>query len=246
MGKRIAEKLTLLNIFWVRKTLIFLNVRRYTPDFYFPEYDIYLEIKGWWKDNDILKMKHVLNEHNIDLRVIDSLKDIKKFENDLIDIFSLKKIKDIENYHKEILNLKINNYNIYTKRKEMIITKIKENINISEGFYNKEQFNFLLKELKIGKKTLKKYLKKLNLIRKKEKQLMCNFKKAIEKNINNAKIKNLLLVEKLKTSNIDFTKFGWVKEAAKFLNKHPQKINQWIKKYAPEIYDIAFKRKMAS
>lgn len=44
-------------------------------------------------------------------------------------------------------------------------------------------------------------------------------------------------------SNIDFTKFGWVQKVADLLGKHPQEINQWMNKYMPDVYNIAFKRK---
>ena len=33
----------------------------YTPDFYLPEYDYYIEIKGWWKKIDLIKKKKLKN-----------------------------------------------------------------------------------------------------------------------------------------------------------------------------------------
>ena len=56
-------------------------------------------------------------------------------------------------------------------------------------------------------------------------------------------VRNAADVIKVKESGIDFTKFGWVRQVAKLINKHPQKINGWVKKYAPEIYECAFKKK---
>ena len=55
--------------------------------------------------------------------------------------------------------------------------------------------------------------------------------------------RNSELVIKVRNSGIDFSKFGWVGKVAIVINKQPQFINGWIKKYAPDIYDGAFKRK---
>lgn len=55
--------------------------------------------------------------------------------------------------------------------------------------------------------------------------------------------RNADLVLKVRNSNIDFSKFGWVGKVAQILNKKPQKINMWMKKYVPDIYENAFKRK---
>lgn len=56
--------------------------------------------------------------------------------------------------------------------------------------------------------------------------------------------KNMLLVDKLLNSNIDFTKYGWVSKAAEILNKKPQKINNWMKTYMFDFYNNeCFKRK---
>lgn len=32
-----------------------LGQTTYTPDFYLPEFDLWIEIKGWWKDRDLIK-----------------------------------------------------------------------------------------------------------------------------------------------------------------------------------------------
>ncbi len=37
--------------------------RRYLPDFYIPEYDLYLEFKGYWWGDDRRKMDAVLEQH---------------------------------------------------------------------------------------------------------------------------------------------------------------------------------------
>jgi HNH endonuclease len=64
-------------------------------------------------------------------------------------------------------------------------------------------------------------------------------------------IKNQLEIEKniqhqidtVLQAKIDFSKFGWVGEVAKLLNRKPQKINKWMKKYMLTFYETnCFKR----
>lgn len=53
------------------------------------------------------------------------------------------------------------------------------------------------------------------------------------------------LIDKILNSGIDFSKFGWVGKVSIILNKKPQKVNQWMKKYMPEFYENnCFKRKV--
>lgn len=54
------------NINWIRNSKYFEyfwngKIHKYFPDFYLPEYDIYLEIKGYQRDRDIQKWKAVSN-----------------------------------------------------------------------------------------------------------------------------------------------------------------------------------------
>jgi very-short-patch-repair endonuclease len=49
-------------------------------------------------------------------------------------------------------------------------------------------------------------------------------------------------IDKVRNSNIDFSKFGWVTQISKIIDKQPQRINRWMKRYCPEILDKAFKR----
>ena len=51
-------------------------------------------------------------------------------------------------------------------------------------------------------------------------------------------------IEKVIRSNIDFTKFGWVKKVALLISKKHQKVNKWMKKYLPEIYLNAYKKQV--
>lgn len=67
----IAMKLDELNIKWAKlktnkDTLQYEldgKQKSYTPDFYLEEYDLFLEIKGFWWGNDKNKMKAVMEQH---------------------------------------------------------------------------------------------------------------------------------------------------------------------------------------
>lgn len=52
-------------------------------------------------------------------------------------------------------------------------------------------------------------------------------------------------IELIKNSDIDFSKFGWVKVVSKILNIPHQKVGKWLKRFLPDIYEKAFKRKMS-
>lgn len=69
--KQVANWLTEIHIPWERKTLDFHTHRKYTPDFYIPSLNIYIEVKGFWRDRDVHKMYLVLDDNNIDLRYVD-------------------------------------------------------------------------------------------------------------------------------------------------------------------------------
>lgn len=60
---------------------------------------------------------------------------------------------------------------------------------------------------------------------------------------NELKEKNRELVESVLKSNIDFTKYGWSKQVSFLINKPHQKVATWMRRYMPETYDTAFKRK---
>lgn len=67
----IALKLEEMKIKWIklktnRDTLKYVmdgKIRSYTPDFYLEDYNLYLEIKGFWWGNDKEKMRIVLETH---------------------------------------------------------------------------------------------------------------------------------------------------------------------------------------
>lgn len=56
------------------------------------------------------------------------------------------------------------------------------------------------------------------------------------------KIKDKILLDKLKSANIDFTVFGWVELASKILEISPQKTRSWIFRNCPELLQNAFLR----
>lgn len=69
--KIVAEWLTANQICWERKRIQYGIWKTYTPDFYLPDFDFYIEVKGFWRQRDIQKIASVLSEHNVDIRIID-------------------------------------------------------------------------------------------------------------------------------------------------------------------------------
>jgi 5-methylcytosine-specific restriction endonuclease McrA len=50
------------------------------------------------------------------------------------------------------------------------------------------------------------------------------------------------LVPIVLNASIDFTKYGWVKEVAKLIDKPDQKVHLWMQKMMPDFYKTCFKR----
>jgi|GEM_PF-1705265 hypothetical protein len=82
-----AQYLDSLNLKWIKpgngdlKYSFFwmddLGIKRiYTPDFYIIDYNQYIEIKGYWRENDRIKMKKVLEQNKISLQILEK-KDLK-------------------------------------------------------------------------------------------------------------------------------------------------------------------------
>lgn len=74
-----AIRLNELSIKWTRKTLMFNGHRRYTPDFYLPDYNVYVEIKGFERDRDIYKMLLVLECNDIMIKYVTDIGMIRSF-----------------------------------------------------------------------------------------------------------------------------------------------------------------------
>ena len=75
-----AERLDTLGIKWQRDPSIKLQyrckklrLRNYIPDFYLPDYDIYLEIKGYWTDAAKWKMRDIMVRYPGKIRLLESL-----------------------------------------------------------------------------------------------------------------------------------------------------------------------------
>ena len=68
----IASKFEEIGVKWIKPKIhsdilhYELNgeVRSYTPDFYLPDYDLYIEVKGYWWGNDKSKMNAVMKQHS--------------------------------------------------------------------------------------------------------------------------------------------------------------------------------------
>ena len=78
-----AEKLDELNIRWVRNddmkleyTTVRGRKRKYIPDFYLPDYDLYIEVKGYWTDAARHKMKDIEERNPGKILILESLAEI--------------------------------------------------------------------------------------------------------------------------------------------------------------------------
>ncbi len=79
-----AERLDELGIAWKRDPSIKikyrdkrLRLRNYAPDFYLPEFDIYIEVKGYWTDHARWKMRDVMVRNPSKICLLQSLAEIK-------------------------------------------------------------------------------------------------------------------------------------------------------------------------
>ena len=64
----VAKRLNELGILWLKNKRISYIVdgitKQYNPDFYLPLTNEFIEVKGWFKDTDRIKMNYVLKQHN--------------------------------------------------------------------------------------------------------------------------------------------------------------------------------------
>ena len=75
-----AQRLDELGIAWERDSSIKikyrdkrLRLRNYVPDFYLPDYDIYIEVKGYWTDRAKWKMRDVMVRNPGKICILESL-----------------------------------------------------------------------------------------------------------------------------------------------------------------------------
>ncbi len=75
-----AKRLDHLKIAWDRRVDMKLpyysktgRKKNYIPDFYLPDYDVYIEVKGYWTDAAKYKMKAVLEVNPVKIIILESL-----------------------------------------------------------------------------------------------------------------------------------------------------------------------------
>ena len=82
-----ATKLDELGINWIRDPSMKLQYvtrggrkRNYIPDFYLPDYDLYIEVKGYWTDRARHKMKDIIKRNPGKICILESLAEISVFD----------------------------------------------------------------------------------------------------------------------------------------------------------------------
>ena len=85
-----AIRLDELDINWMRDPSIKLEYktrggrkRNYIPDFYLPDLDIYVEVKGYWTDAAKHKMKDICKRNPGKITILESLSDIGNLTKDI-------------------------------------------------------------------------------------------------------------------------------------------------------------------
>lgn len=78
---KFAQLLNEYGVLWERPNKPFKykknnKIKRYTPDFYLPKYDLYFEIKGYWWGSDKEKMKLVIQQNK---NLIGKIKILRNF-----------------------------------------------------------------------------------------------------------------------------------------------------------------------
>lgn len=89
-----------------RKRILYQEHRRYTPDFFLPDFNIYVEVKGFLYEKDKAKLNAILKEHEIDIRLA-----YKKDIDNLIHINDILALNKIERYHDVNMKLFTNHWN---------------------------------------------------------------------------------------------------------------------------------------
>lgn len=81
-----ANRLDELGIRWIRNPSLKLKyitrgrrVRNYIPDFYLPDHDVYIEVKGYWTEAAKHKMKSVQALNDVKIIILESLDTIGRF-----------------------------------------------------------------------------------------------------------------------------------------------------------------------
>lgn len=95
--QRVAQFLVEENIKFSRVRICYDGHRRYTPDFYLEEFDIYLEVKGWMKDYDIEKYVKVLRDNKVNIKLLMGIKNLESFLNKDISLSELPTLNEYLN-----------------------------------------------------------------------------------------------------------------------------------------------------
>ena len=82
-----AERLDELGVRWERDDTMKIKYvcrkkfnRNYIPDFYLPDHDLYIEVKGYWTDAARHKMKDVQERNPIRILILESLSEISELQ----------------------------------------------------------------------------------------------------------------------------------------------------------------------
>ncbi|MFA6842991.1 MAG: hypothetical protein WCR33_01165 [Bacilli bacterium] len=72
----VANELNRLGLLWIKNVYLFYvkpdGVKhRYNPDFFLPNENLYIEVKGYYSEDDKLKMKLVLEQNNVNIRLFE-------------------------------------------------------------------------------------------------------------------------------------------------------------------------------
>lgn len=92
--KHVAEKLINSNLQFERKRLKYDGYHQYTPDFFIPSINTFIEVKGWLSDRDKKKYKSVMNDHSDKIIKILHGK-FQVFNFDPNEIINLPNLKDV-------------------------------------------------------------------------------------------------------------------------------------------------------
>ena len=84
-----AKRLDELGVRWIRNPSLKLKyttrgrrARNYIPDFYLPDHDVYIEVKGYWTEAARHKMKSVQERNPVKIIILESLEEIGSFKPD--------------------------------------------------------------------------------------------------------------------------------------------------------------------
>ena len=92
--KYLAEQFVEHHIKWTRSKITFDymldgKLKKYTPDFFLPDYNVFLEVKGYWWGNDRNKMDAVIEQYPNTKFVIIEKKEYNDIEQDFSVLYTL-------------------------------------------------------------------------------------------------------------------------------------------------------------